>query len=188
MNGDLYDEETLNDLEAAQAKIAALEEEVQVMRNKEVVRLGKDFTAFLTWCRQRERLTPDDNLFYAYEDAWKKAKALIEPLRSYIDCTIYKDVLFSAGLHYIIVEPFTFEVRDESGNTEEIENPLYKKFSIANKQYLISSASDESSSSSVHVTKSLQDGDFLMQDLLRTRYGTWVYSILEQLDIGAVLL
>ena len=164
-----------------QKKITELEE-------KEKIRLGNDFETFMLWSRKREKVQPLDNDFYAFEDAWKKALAMIEPLKPYIENRIYNDVLFSVGLHYIICEPYFFDFEDEEGNITEIENPLYKKHNIASKAYIISSASDESSSSSIHVTKSLNDGDFIMQDLLRTRYGTWVYSILEQLDIGAVLL
>lgn len=164
-----------------QKKITELEE-------KEKIRLGDDFETFMLWSRKREKVQPLDNDFYAFEDAWKKALAMIEPLKPYIENRIYKDVLFSVGLHYIICEPYFFDTEDEEGNIVEVENPLYKKHNIASKAYIISSASDESSSSSIHVTKSLNDGDFIMQDLLRTRYGTWAYSILEQLDIGAVLL
>lgn len=164
-----------------QKKITELEE-------KEKIRLGSDFETFMLWSRKREKVQPLDNDFYAFEDAWRKALAMIEPLKPYIENRIYKDVLFSVGLHYIICEPYFFDFEDEEGNIVELENPLYKKHGIASKAYIISSASDESSSSSIHVTKSLNDGDFIMQDLLRTRYGTWVYSILEQLDIGAVLL
>lgn len=164
-----------------QAKINSLEQ-------GELIRLGDEFQAFLLWCKRREELEPDDPLFYVYEDAWKKAKMVVQPLRGYIENMVYRDVLFSLGLHYIIVEPFTYEKPNAEGGADIVENPLYSKYKIESKAYLISSASDEGSSSSIHVTNSLQNGDFFMQDLLRTRYGSWVYSILEQLDIGAVLL
>lgn len=68
-------------------------------------------------------------------------------------------------------------------------NPLYEKYAIASKNGgIISSASDESSSSSLHIIKSMSEGDFFMQDLVRTRYGIWVYSILESLNISVVRL
>lgn len=167
-------------------EVKRLQKEVAEIKEKECIRLGNDFFAMMLWARKREKIEPLDDTFYAFEDAWKKARAMIEPLKPYIDHLIYKDVLFSAALHYIICEPFEFYIGIEE-NVAKI-NPLYQKHGIAAKSYIISSASDESSSSSIHATKSLNDGDFVMQDLLRTRYGTWVYSILEQMDIGAVLL
>lgn len=165
-----------------------LQDRVNELEQKEEIRLGSDFKTFMLWSRKREKVEPLDDSFYAFEDAWNKALAMIEPLKPYIENRIYKDVLFSVGLHYIICEPYFYDAEDEHGDVVELENPLYKKHSIASKAYIVSSASDEGSSSSIHTTKSLNDGDFVMQDLLRTRYGTWVYSILEQLDIGAVLL
>lgn len=167
-------------------EVKKLQKEVAEVREKERIRLGDDFFTMMLWARKREKIEPLDDTFYAFEDAWKKACALIGPLKPYIDHLIYKDALFSTALHYIICEPYEFYI----GINEDVAkmNPLYQKHNIAAKAYIISSASDESSSSSIHATKSLNDGDFMMQDLLRTRYGAWVYSILEQLDIGAVLL
>lgn len=167
-------------------EVRKLQKEIAEVREKERIRLGNDFFAMMLWARKREKIEPLDDTFYAFEDAWNKARALVEPLKPYIDHLIYKDVLFSTSLHYIICEPFEFYI----GIEEDVAkiNPLYQKHGIAAKAYIISSASDESSSSSIHATKSLNDGDFIMQDLLRTRYGTWVYSILEQMDIGATLL
>lgn len=167
-------------------EVKRLQKEIAEVREKERIRLGNDFFAMMLWARKREKIEPLNDTFYAFEDAWKKARAMIEPLKPYIDHLIYKDVLFSTALHYIICEPFEFYIGIEE-NVAKI-NPLYQKHGIVAKSYIISSASDESSSSSIHATKSLNDGDFVMQDLLRTRYGTWVYSILEQMDIGAVLL
>lgn len=165
-------------------EVKRLQKEIAEVREKERIRLGNDFFTMMLWARKREKIEPLDDTFYAFEDAWKKARAMIEPLKPYIDRLIYKDVLFSTALHYIICEPFEFYIEEDVVKI----NPLYQKHGIAAKSYIISSASDESSSSSIHATKSLNDGDFVMQDLLRTRYGTWVYSILEQMDIGAVLL
>lgn len=167
-------------------EVRKLQKEIAEVREKERIRLGNDFFAMMLWARKREKIEPLDDTFYAFEDAWNKARALVEPLKPYIDHLIYKDVLFSTSLHYIICEPYEFYI----GIEEDVAkiNPLYQKHGIAAKAYIISSASDESSSSSIHATKSLNDGDFIMQDLLRTRYGTWVYSILEQMDIGATLL
>lgn len=190
--GESVEDETHNPSKLDQAmadvseEVKKLQKEIAEVREKERIRLGNDFFAMMLWARKREKIEPLDDTFYAFEDAWNKARALIEPLKPYIDHLIYKDVLFSTALHYIICEPFEFYI----GIEEDVAkiNPLYQKHGIAAKAYIISSASDESSSSSIHATKSLNDGDFIMQDLLRTRYGTWVYSILEQMDIGATLL
>lgn len=145
---------------------------------------NSDLTEFLSWANKREELQPQDPSFYVYEESYIKALAMIEPLKNYIDNRLYPQVLFSLTLHYIIVEDY--EYQDDNGFT--LKNPLYKKYNIASKSFIVSSASDESSSSSIHATKSLNEGDFTMQDLIRTKYGTYVYQILEQLDVGAVLL
>lgn len=141
-------------------------------------------TEFLNWANKREDLQPQDPTFFVYEESYIKALAMAEPLKNYIDTRLYPQVLFSLTLHYIIVEDY--EYKDDSGFT--MKNPLYKKYNIASKSFIVSSASDESSSSSIHTTKSLNEGDFTMQDLIRTKYGMYVYQILEQLDVGAVLL
>lgn len=145
---------------------------------------NSNLTEFLSWANKREELQPQDPSFYVYEESYVKALAMVEPLQRYIDARLYPQVLFSLTLHYIITEDY--EYRDESGFM--LKNPLYKKYNIGSKSFIVSSASDESSSSSIHATKSLNEGDFTMQDLIRTKYGTYVYQILEQLDIGAVLL
>lgn len=67
-------------------------------------------------------------------------------------------------------------------------NTMYKKYNIAANAVIYNSVSDGSSSTSAQMFKSLNEGDFLMQDLLRTPYGTYVYQTLEQLRPMAVLL
>lgn len=67
-------------------------------------------------------------------------------------------------------------------------NTMYKKYNIAANAVIYNSVSDGSSSTSAQMFKSLNEGDFLMQDLLRTPYGTYVYQILEQMRPMAVLL
>lgn len=134
---------------------------------------------FLAWARKRESLTEADD-FWAYEEAYNhKASILIAGLKDYLE-PHYEYVYYNAALHYVIVANFV----DELGNT----NPLYIKYKVADKNFITSSASDESSSASIHTTKSLNDGDITMTDLLRTPYGEYVYSILEQLNVGPILL
>lgn len=176
--------ETQDEIEALQARIETLLQRIAELEHRLNSHKSDDFNEFLFWCRQRERLVPNDDLFYVFEESYIKAKVMLEPLQNYIDSRIWNQVLFSLGLHYIITTEYTYT--DEEG--EEQKNPLFEKFDIASRSYIISSASDEGSSSSIHATKSLNDGDFVMQDLIRTKYGMYVYSILEQLDIGAVLL
>lgn len=182
-NLNIKDNESL-DNESLELRVKNLELELKALKDKELIRLGSDFETFMIWCRKRETIEPQDNNFFIFEECFNKAKALIEPLKFYIENSIYNNVLFSAGMHYIITEPYNFL----SINDENVINPLYLSYNIQNKSYLVSSVSDEGSSSTIHITKSLTNGDFIMQDLLRTRYGMWVYSILEQLDISAVLL
>ena len=184
MTSDNYDNETCEEVEALQKKIETLLQRIDTLEHDLKSRKSDDFNEFLYWCRQREKLEPNDDLFYVFEESYTKARVMLDPLQNYIDSRIWNQVLFSLGLHYIIVEEYTYT--DEEGT--EQKNPLFEKFDISSRSYIISSASDEGSSSSIHATKSLNDGDFVMQDLIRTKYGMYVYSILEQLDIGAVLL
>lgn len=146
--------------------------------------MNTEVADFLVWASKREVMKPNDPTFYVYEESVLKAKAMLEPLKPYISSYIWRLVFFSCVMHYTIVENYDF-----INNDSEVEtNPLYKKYNIASKAFIVSSASDESSSSSIHTTKSLSEGDFTMQDLIRTKYGEYVYTILEQIDASAVLL
>lgn len=166
------------------SKRLARVEELLTTANQASAASSLGVIAFINWASKRETLEPNDHTYYVYEESYIKAEALLEPLRNHISSKVYPLVFNSLVLHYVITTPYEFI--DEQGNTAA--NPLYEKYNIAAKGLIISSASDESSSSSMHITKSLQDGDFLMQDLMRTKYGEYVYSILEQLDVSAVLL
>lgn len=116
---------------------------------------------------------------YIYEDAYIKTCALLERVETYLDPKIFTLLCGNAFLHYVIVQPF------EIG---QWKNDLYTKYSIANKGFIVSSVSDGGSSSSLFTTDAMSQGGFLMQDLVRTPYGEYVYSILEQLQLSAVLL
>lgn len=122
---------------------------------------------------------------WLFEFVLRKSRAIIEPIQSYIQPFILQDYAYSLALHYFIAEPFTYESEGET-----LTNPLYTKFDMANKEsgMIVNSASDESSSASMESIKSLQEGDFLMADLMRTRYGLWVYQLIESLDIGGIRL
>lgn len=147
-----------------------------------------NYEQFIEWTKLRETLTPDDSNFYAYKEAWEVGNALIEPLLDYIPPRIRTLVLYNAVLHYIIVTPFKIKITDEYGAEETTLNPLYQSYSIFDKSTLTSSVSDGSSSASILQTDSMSKLDYLGLDLTRTPYGQFVYSILEQLNLGAVLL
>lgn len=133
------------------------------------------------WANKREQLSPDADDFWAYEESWERAKVLVVELQPWLDEMSYRLLMYNLTLHYVITVPYT----GLDGNI----NPLYRKYNIADKAGgIISSASDESSSASYHITKSLQDADFTTQDLITTPYGQYAYSILEQLDIMPTLL
>lgn len=174
--------EEVDELKLLEARVAKLESiaAFKPLSSQET----QEIESFLVWANKREKIQPNDPTFYVYEEAMLKAKAMLVPLREFISPSIWPLVFNNCVLHYIVVENYSFQ--DEEGN--ELINPLYQKYNIAAKAYIVSSASDESSSSSIHVTKSLSDGDFTMQDLMRTKYGEYVYTILEQIDASAVLL
>lgn len=134
--------------------------------------------------RQRE-VAEQPIQFWLYQDSFKQAYYLIEPLKSYFkDLEAYKFCVFNAFTHYVIVTPYTIE----SGLNNIKQNGLYLKYKIDQAGTLYSSVSDGSSSSSIVTFSSLNDGDFLMADLLQTRYGAYVYKVLEQMRPTPVLL
>ena len=128
----------------------------------------------------------NDPNFWAYKEAWEKVQSLTDGLSSYMTQTTWNILITNLLAHYIITTDYTFI--DATGL--EHQNPLYIKYSIANKRErgLVSSASDESSSASILTFESLNKGDFLMQDLLLTYYGSQAYQILEQLNVMPILL
>lgn len=137
------------------------------------------FTKFLEWARKREQLNEDDDFFVYTEAYYEKASLLLTGLEYYLD-TSYKTLYYNLALHYIITNNYT--------NEDGKHSSLYNKYKIDEKGFITSSASDESSSASIHITKSLSEGDFIMMDLIRTPYGQYVYSILEQTKVGPILL
>lgn len=133
------------------------------------------------WAKKRETLSPDDAEFYAYTEAWERAIGLVGSLQEWLSELNFKLLLYNVTLHYVCTAPYT--------NLDGSINPLYLKYGIADKQGgIVSSASDESSSASYHITKSLNDADFTTQDLMMTTYGQYAYSILEQLNVMPTLL
>ncbi|WQW79898.1 hypothetical protein KVM30_02565 [Helicobacter pylori] len=100
-----------------------------------------------------------------------KTKSLLQPLQFYfMDLESYQLAFRFSFAHYIV--------------TSRIwnNNPYFSKYKLskANNQ-IIQSSADGSSSASAFMFKSIQDGDFLMSDLLSTPYGSYVYQVLEQM-------
>ena len=116
--------------------------------------------------------------FYLFTDAFKKSYFLLQSLQIYFSSNeLFKQTFFNAFTHYVIIQDY--------GNNE---NPLYNKYNIKNCSVMFSSVSDVSSSSTILQYNSLTNGDFLMADLTRTPYGTYVYQVLEQMNPIPVLL
>lgn len=146
--------------------------------------MWQDIATFKTFIQEREPLAYLPETSYVYELSLKKSRALLEPLVSYIQPFMLSEYAYSLALHYFICEPFKY-LKDGI----EATNPLYTKYDIANKEsgLIVSSASDESSSAS-YETSQLRNSDFTTMDLMRTRYGLFVYQLIESLDIGAIRL
>lgn len=146
----------------------------------------------IEFARIREPLATTDKDFYVYKDCYVKASALLRHIDTYLDSDVYTLVFGNAFLHYVITTPFELEVKTEKPDgtifTETIQNPLYEKYHIGDKSFIITSTSNAGASASMLVTENMQKGGFLMQDLTRTHYGEYVFSILEQLNLSVVLL
>lgn len=100
-----------------------------------------------------------------------KTKSLLTPLRFYLsDLESYQLAFRFSFAHYIVTSRMW------------ANNPYFAKYQLskANNQ-IIQSSADGSSSASAFMFKSIQDGDFLMSDLLSTPYGSYVYQVLEQM-------
>lgn len=146
----------------------------------------------LEFASQREILPIQDENFYLYKEAYIKTKALLQSVSEYVDLDIFNLLMGNTFLHYVIVTNFTSTINVENADgtitQKTITNTLYEKYKISDKAFIVSSASDGSSSSSLFTTDSMNRGGFLMQDLIKTPYGEYVYSILEQLNLTVVLL
>lgn len=100
-----------------------------------------------------------------------KTKSLLSPLQFYfMDLESYQLAYRFSFAHYIVTSRIW------------ANNPYFAKYKLskANNQ-IIQSSADGSSSASAFMFKSIQEGDFLMSDLLSTPYGSYVYQTLEQM-------
>lgn len=91
----------------------------------------------------------------------------IESLKPYMKDDTFKILRNNLWLHFVIVDP--------------LMKDLYSKYDIGDKDFIINSASNSGSSTSMQSFKSLEDGEYLMLNLNRTPYGRYAYSILESL-------
>lgn len=100
-----------------------------------------------------------------------KTKSLLSPLQFYfMDLESYQLAFRFIFAHYIVTSRVW------------ANNPYFAKYKIApTNNQIIQSSSDGSSSASAFMFKSIQEGDFLMSDLLSTPYGSHVYQTLEQM-------
>lgn len=124
----------------------------------------------LLWFASVEEAMPTPSVAIA-NISLAKTKTLLTPLQFYFaDLESYQLVFKFSFAHYIV--------------TSRIwnNNPYFAKYKIApiNNQ-IIQSSADGSSSASAFMFKSIQEGDFLMSDLLSTPYGSYVYQTLEQM-------
>ena len=105
-----------------------------------------------------------------------KTKSLLSPLKFYfMDLESYQLAFRFSFAHYIVTSKIW------------ANNPYFAKYKLskANNQ-IIQSSADGSSSASAFMFKSIQEGDFLMSDLLSTPYGSYVYQVLEQMKLLVV--
>lgn len=106
-----------------------------------------------------------------------KVEILTRNLSVYLDGKEFELLQFALLAHYIICD--------------KVKNPeLYEMFNVASAEGgLIQSASSGSSSSTAFIPKSFSDnGNTLMLDLFKTPYGKFAFSILESLNIVAVVI
>lgn len=112
------------------------------------------------------------------------ANVIIRKLETYFDADTFNLMTNNLVLHYFIVQGVA--------NTE-LTSPqgyLVDKYDISSKSmdFIVNSVSNSSSSVSIQDFSSLSNSKFLLQDLIRTPYGQYVYTLLETLQGIAVVL
>lgn len=124
----------------------------------------------LLWFASVEESMPTPSVGIA-NIALTKTKSLLSPLQFYfMDLESYQLAFRFSFAHYIVTSRIW------------ANNPYFTKYQLskANNQ-IIQSSADGSSSASAFMFKSIQEGDFLMSDLLSTPYGSYIYQTLEQM-------
>lgn len=109
-------------------------------------------------------------------EAFFKAKMYLgesgDKISEFLGADSFEYVFMNLMLHYIICDNRAVE--------------LFYKYNIENKDFMIESQSAGSSSASIKSFSSLDNGEFMLNDFVRTPYGRLVYSNLESLK-GAVI-
>ncbi|HEC1823354.1 TPA: hypothetical protein R1765_001978 [Campylobacter coli] len=130
---------------------------------------------FKVFCKLREDIKVDETPLKIdlLKQSFHTTSIYISNLKSYISDQTFCILLNNLWLHFFITDP--------------LNNDLYKKYDIENKDSIISSVSAGGSSTSIQTFKSLEDGEYLMWDLNRTPYGRRAYSILESIKNIAII-
>lgn len=131
---------------------------------------------FKTWFNGELGINDENPLPYEIggED---KVEVLTRNLSTYLDGKEFELLQFNLLAHYTICS--------KNKNPE-----LYEMFNVASAEGgLVQSASSGSSSSTAFIPKSFSDnGNTLMLELFKTPYGKFAFSILESLNIVAVVI
>lgn len=140
----------------------------------------RDYADFYNWFKSYEpSLAPDDSTFAPYADAYDLADEWCDSLQQYFSAKMYRLLVYNLSAHFIVTR--LYEYTDENGETAT--NPLYSKYNIGEaSKGLVSSASDESSSASLHITEAMQQLDYFAMDLIASPYGKFAYAMLSQVQ------
>lgn len=103
------------------------------------------------------------------------ARAWLNGLQVFLGGELYNTCLKYLTLHYFIIS-------GDSASASAPARELYTQHKVGDKEAIVSSVSNSGSSATMQTFKSLTDGKFLMLDLNKTKYGRFVYSILESLQ------
>ncbi len=107
------------------------------------------------------------------QNAEIKSKIFVRDFASYMDADAFDFFELSMITHYLIV--------DNEGSL------AYQKYSIADKDVMVTSTSNAGSSASTELPSTLRDGDIWSYDLNKTPYGKTCLAILEGLKHIAIV-
>lgn len=137
-----------------------------------------NLNAFIEWASgiESDFNFSDERNAPILNEAFFKSKMYLggasDKISEFLGADAFEYVFMNLMLHYVICDSRAIE--------------LYCKYNIENKDFMIESQSAGSSSASIKSFSSLDNGEFMLNDLVRTPYGRLVYSNLESLK-GAVI-
>lgn len=135
----------------------------------------KQLDNFKSFAKLRENINFSDELTCEIiKQSFELSYVYIAKLETYLSEQSFQVLLNNIWLHFIIVDP--------------LMEDLYHKYDISNKEFIINSASNSGSSTSMQSFKSLEEGEYLMINLNRTPYGRIAYSILESIKNVAIIV